>query len=88
MAADNEAAVIRSEATARLAVAKDRTSALIKESDAEVKQANNMEGMRRHKEKMLLVEGMEKMASKQKMIVAGNNGQKVLEFYNSTVDLV
>ena len=47
-----------------------------------------MEGMRRHKEKMLLVEGMEKMATKQKMIVAGNNGQKVLEFYNSTVDLV
>jgi hypothetical protein len=69
-------------------VAKDRTTALIKESDAEVKQGNNMEGMRRHKEKMTLVQGMETMASRQKMVVAGNNGQKVLEFYNQTVDMV
>ena len=69
-------------------MAKDRTTALIKESDAEVKQGNNMEGMRRHKEKMTLVQGMETMASRQKMVVAGNNGQKVLEFYNQTVDMV
>ena len=61
---------------------------MIKESDAETNQANNMEGMRRHTEKMSLVKGMETMAGKQKMVVAGNNGQKVLEFYNSAVDLV
>jgi len=37
---------------------------------------------------MILVAGMQDMARKQKMIVAGNNGQKVLEFYNQTVDIV
>jgi len=47
-----------------------------------------MEGMRRHIEKMSLTGGMRTMAQKQKMVVAGNNGQKVLDFYNQTVDLV
>jgi hypothetical protein len=58
------------------------------ESNAEANQGNNMEGMRRHKEKMVLVGGMAGMASKQKMVVAGANGQKVLEYYNNTVDMV
>ena len=47
-----------------------------------------MEGLRRHDEKMGLVSGMEQMARKQKMVVAGNNGNKVLDYYNATVDLV
>jgi hypothetical protein len=33
-------------------VAKDRCSALIKEAEAEAKMSNNMEGMRRHDEKV------------------------------------
>jgi hypothetical protein len=64
ISADNEAEIIRAEAEARLDVAKNRTTALIKESNAETNQANNMEGMRRHTEKMSLVKGMETMASK------------------------
>jgi hypothetical protein len=47
-----------------------------------------MEGTRRHDEKMTLVSGMSKMARYQKMVVAGGNGQKVLEYFNDTVDLV
>jgi len=47
-----------------------------------------MEGLRRHKEKMTMAGGMGTMASRQKMVVAGTNGQKVLDFYNNTVDIV
>lgn len=50
--ADNQASIIRHNANTRLQVAKDRCSALIKEAEAEAKMSNNMEGMRRHEEKI------------------------------------
>jgi hypothetical protein len=50
--ADTEVAVIRSQAQTRLEVAQKRSKALIKEADSELNNSNNMEGMRRHVEKL------------------------------------
>ena len=52
--ADTEVAVIQSESKARLDVAMKKSQALIKEADAELNSSNNMEGMRRHTEKMAM----------------------------------
>lgn len=47
-----------------------------------------MEAIRRHNEKMKLADGLQNLARKGNMIVSGENGQKVLDFYNQTLDLV
>lgn len=86
--ADNKATIIRENAQARLQVAKNKSEALIKEASAEEKAQTSLEGMRRHTEKMTLAESLQNLASKGHMIVAGQNGQKVLDFYNQTLDLV
>jgi len=52
--ADNKAQILRSNAATRLEVAKNKSSALIKEANAETNNSSKMEGMRRHKEKMML----------------------------------
>ena len=46
--ADTKATKIRLNAETRLAVAQSRSTALMKEADAESGNSNNMEGMRRH----------------------------------------
>ena len=45
---------MRSNAAARLEVAKNKSSALIKEANSESSNSAKMEGMRRHTEKMRL----------------------------------
>ena len=56
--ADNEAAIIRDNAQTRLDTARARCAALIKEADAETRNANNMEGIRRHAEKIGAAEAL------------------------------
>jgi hypothetical protein len=86
--AENKAKIIRENAEARLEVAKNKSEALIKEANAEEKASNGMEGLRRHAEKMHLAEGLHNLAKKGHMIVAGENGQKVLDYYSQTLELV
>lgn len=86
--ADNKAKIIRENAQARLDVAKNKSEALIKEAVAEEKAASSMEGVRRHTEKMKLASSLEQLAKNGHMVVSGDNGQKVLDFYNQTLDLV
>ena len=80
--------MIRTEAEARLEVAKNRSLALIKESDSELNNSNNMEGMRRHTEKLHMNKALGKLAKKGHMIVSGGNGDKVLNYYNEALDSV
>jgi hypothetical protein len=47
-----------------------------------------MEGMRRHTEKMHMNEALGKLAKKGHMIVSGENGDKVLNYYNDALELV
>jgi hypothetical protein len=86
--ADNNAKIMSENADSRLAVAKDKSQALIKEAGAEERSSTAMEGMRRHEEKMKLADSMQELASKGHMIVSGKNGQQVLDYYNNTLDLV
>jgi uncharacterized membrane protein YqiK len=86
--AENKARITRENAEARLEVAKAKSEALIREATAEEKAQANMEGLRRHSEKMKLADGLENLARKGNMIVAGENGQKVLDFYNQTLEIV
>ena len=85
---DTEVAVIQTMAEARLEVAKNRSAALIKEADSELGSSNNMEGMRRHNEKMAMNNALKKLAKKGHMVVSGDNGDKVLNFYNDALDTV
>jgi len=57
--ADVQAKIILENAESRLAVAKDKSQALIREASAEEKAAGPMEGMRRHEEKMKLAGSMQ-----------------------------
>jgi hypothetical protein len=86
--ADIQSQIITENADARLEVAKNKSQALMKEAAAEGNASAAMEGMRRHKEKMKLAGGLKSLASQGHMVVAGANGQKVLDFYNQTLDLI
>ena len=80
--------MIKENAKARLEIASNKSQALEKEAEAEMVQANNMEPMRRHMEKMKLNESLQILASNGKMVVSGQNGQQVLDFYNGTIDQI
>jgi hypothetical protein len=86
--ADQKAAIIKENAQSRLEVAKDKSQALIKEAVAEEKAQSSMEGIRRHNEKMALADSLQNLAAKGHMVVSGENGQKFLNFYNETLDIV
>lgn len=86
--ADNEAEVIRKNAMARLAVAQDKTKALVTEAVQESNQQGNMANQRKHNEKMKLNGALENLARKGHMVVSGQNGQQVLDFYNKTIEEV
>ena len=73
---------------ARLAVATDKTKALVTEAVQESNQQANMAMQRKHAEKMKLNDALENLAKRGHMVVSGQNGQQVLNFFNSTIDQV
>lgn len=79
---------MRDNAAARLQIAKDKSGSLIKESNCEAAQASQMEGKRRHKEKMQLIDSMLDAATRSKIIVAGQKGSQILSYYNDAMDQV
>jgi len=83
--ADNEAAIIQNEAETRLGVSKNRSQALIKEATSEIANSNKIDPLRRFDEKMGLARSLAGVSSRGKMVVAGNNGQQVLNFYADTM---
>jgi len=54
---------------------------LIKEAVAESSNSNNMEGMRKHTEKIRLAGSLIDVAYGGKMVIAGKTGQDVLGFF-------
>ena len=71
---ENKAKIIRENAEARLEVAKKKSEALIQEANAEEKAQTNMDGMRRHTEKMKLSSALKNLASNGSMVISGENG--------------
>ena len=69
-------------------IAENKSKALEKEAEAELDQSGNMEPMRRYMEKMKLNNSLKFLASNGKMVVSGQNGQQVLDFYNGTIDQI
>lgn len=86
--ADTQANILRENADARLQVAKDKSTALIKESQAEQQNSSKMEGLRRFTEKMALADSLSNISVGGKVIVSGKNGQKVLDYFNDTIDTI
>ena len=84
--ADIKAKIIRDNAEARLAVAKDKSEAFMKEASSEEKAAGAMEGTRKHDEKMKLAETLKKLSSNGHMVISGKNGEQVLNYFNKTID--
>lgn len=85
--ADNEEAIIRSNAETRLESAKNRCQALITESEAESKNSNKMEGIRRHEEKIgaaeaLLITGH----NKTNIVISGKQGNDLMGYYTNALD--
>lgn len=83
---DNESTILRDDANARLAVAQNKSTALIKEAQAESSQQGAMEGTRRHDEKMALAASMEGLAEHGKFVVSGKNGQTMLSFFGDAIE--
>lgn len=50
--------------------------------------SQHMEGIRKHDEKMKMAKSLEAMAKNGRMVIAGKNGQDVLNFYNETLETV
>ena len=61
---------------------------MTKEAEAEMANSQHMEGLRKHDEKMKMAKSLEAMAKNGKMVIAGKNGQDVLNFYNETLETV
>ena len=83
---DTQVQIIKSNAEARLAVAESKCEALTKEANAESQNSEQMEGLRKHNEKLKMAKTLKAMAHNGHMIVSGKNGQDVLNFYNETLD--
>lgn len=86
--ADNNAEIIEANAATRLGVAKSKAQALIKEANSELTNSAKVDPMRRHQEKMTLASSLDHISSNGKMVVAGANGQSILNFYNDTMNEV
>lgn len=69
--ADIKAQIIKENAEARLAVAKDKGTAMIKEASAEERAQSGLEGTRRHDEKMKLADSLKNLAADGHMIISG-----------------
>ena len=50
--------------------------------------SNNMEGMRRHQEKMALAKGYADSSKEVRMIVAGKNGEEFLKYFSDAAEIV
>jgi muramoyltetrapeptide carboxypeptidase LdcA involved in peptidoglycan recycling len=61
---------------------------LVTEAVQESNQQQNMAMSRKHAEKMKLNTALERLASKGHMVVSGQNGQQVLNFFNNTIDQI
>jgi len=74
IATETKVQIITSEAEARLSVAENKCQALSKEADAEMANSNNMEGMRRHTEKLKMADSLKAISESGHMIISGKNG--------------
>jgi glutaminase len=83
--ADNKAEIIRLNAKNRLETAQSKAAAAITLAQAETANAQAMDPLRKFDEKMLLQKSLQKLAREGKMVVSGETGEKVLEFYNKTL---
>ena len=83
--ADNESKIIKEQAQTRLQVAKLKCEALIKESQAETTNSEHMQGMRSHTEKMALQDELEQLTSNGKVVLSGQQGEKILDYYTNTI---
>lgn len=83
------AEMIRDNATTRLAAARDKSTALIIENQAESKYSSAQEGARRHDEKIALAKSMARLAGKGKFVVSDQSQSTgILDFYHNTMDVI
>ena len=77
---------MKKNAETRLAVAKSKCAALEIECDAESTQHENMAPTRKHKQKMKLNSCLWEIGRNGNVVVSGQNGQNILNFYNKAID--
>ena len=58
------------------------------EADAEAKNSSNMEGHRRHVEKMAMSDALVTLAEQGHIVVSGKTGQDVLNYYTGALERV
>ena len=86
--ADNICKALTSKAVTRLETSKFTSKTLIHEADMELLQVENLEHKRKFTEKMKHSENLIRMVRSNKVIVGGENGDSLLEFFKDTNDLV
>lgn len=83
--ADVMAELMEIEAKARLDAARMKKDALIKEAQAEGSVAAKLEGKRRHEERLLKTQMLISLAKNARLVVSGENGQKILDFFRNAL---
>ena len=57
---------------------------MIKEADAETEQANNLELKRKHEQRMKKTDNLKLLMKDKKIVIAGSNGEQLLDYCNQT----
>jgi hypothetical protein len=61
---------------------------LAKEADAELGQSNNLENLRKHQQRMKHTVNMIRITKNSNIVMAGETGEGMLDFFKDTNDLV
>ena len=83
--ADSEAQIIMVNAAARLESSQNLSSAAITKARAEGQAAQVLEASRKHDEELEKVNIQVRMAKQAKMVISGQNGEQILNFYKKTL---
>lgn len=83
--ADLEAKRIQA-STTRLIIAKSKCPAIVKESEADQANQENLQNLREFDEKMALANSLLRSSKSSKVVVAGENGKLLLDFFNDTIN--
>lgn len=85
---DAQKEALRIKAQVRLEAAKLKQAGVLAEAEAENSQAANLDAVRKFDQKMKMTGNLQGMIKNNKIVLSGENGEQLLNFYKETNDLV
>ena len=85
---DAQKEALKVKAQVRMEAAKLRQQGVLAEADAENTNAANLDPLRKYEQKMKMTQNLQTAIRNNKIILSGDNGEQLLNFFKETNDLV